>query len=145
MKRALLLVDHGSQRGEANAVLVQVAEIIRRQSDFPVVHYAHMEIAEPTIAQGFDACVAEGAREVIVHPYFLAPGSHYAEDIPRLVAEAAARHPGVRWTISEPLGIHSKLCEVVLERVEAALDRGGPPGAPAAEVDISLRGTPSPR
>lgn len=123
MKRALLLVDHGSTREGANAVLVHVAEIIRARSDFDMVHYAHMEIAEPTISQGFDACVAGGAREVIVHPYFLAPGSHYNEDIPRLVAEAAARHPEVRWTITEPLGVHSKLCEVVLERVEAAISR----------------------
>lgn len=123
MKRALLLVDHGSTRKGANAVLVHVAEIIRARSDFDMVHYAHMEIAEPTISQGFDACVAGGAREVIVHPYFLAPGSHYNEDIPRLVAEAAARHPEVRWTITEPLGVHSKLCEVVLERVEAAISR----------------------
>lgn len=129
MKQALLLVDHGSRREEANAVLVQVADIIRRQSDFAVVQYAHMEIAEPTIAQGFDACVADGAREVIVHPYFLAPGSHYNEDIPRLVAEAAANHPGVRWTITEPLGIHHKLCEVVLERVEAAIERAAGPRA----------------
>lgn len=122
MKRGLLLVDHGSRREQANAVLVQVAEIIRRQSDFAVVHYAHMEIAEPTIAQGFDACVADGAREVLVHPYFLAPGDHYNDTVPRLVAEAAARHPDVRWTITAPLGIHAKLCEVVLERVEAAVD-----------------------
>lgn len=121
MKRALLLVDHGSRREEANAVLVHVAEMIRRQSDFAVVRYAHMEIAEPTIAQGFDSCVADGAEEIVVHPYFLAPGSHYNEDIPRLVAAAAARHPGVRWMITEPLGIHPKLCEVVLERVSAVL------------------------
>jgi sirohydrochlorin ferrochelatase len=123
MKRALLLVDHGSSRSEANAVLVRIAEIIRDRSDFDMVHYAHMEIAEPTIAQGFDACVAGGAQEIVVHPYFLAPGSHYSEDIPRLVAEAAAKHPAVRWTITEPLGIHPKLCEVVMERVEAALGR----------------------
>jgi len=123
VKRALLLIDHGSRRDEANAVLVQVAEILRGRSGFAVVHYAHMEIAEPTIAQGFDVCVAAGAHEVIVHPYLLAPGSHYNEDIPRLVAEAAKKHPGVRWTITEPLGIHSKLCEVVLERVEAAVGR----------------------
>lgn len=123
MKRALLLIDHGSRRDEANAVLVQVAEILRGRSGFAVVHYAHMEIAEPTITQGFDVCVAAGAHEVIVHPYLLAPGSHYNEDIPRLVAEAAKKHPGVRWTITEPLGIHPKLCEVVLERVEAAVGR----------------------
>ena len=123
MRRALLLVDHGSTRDEANAVLVRVAEIIRGRSDFEMVHYAHMEIAEPTISQGFDACVAGGAREIVVHPYFLAPGAHYNDDIPRLVAEAAAQHPEVRWTITEPLGVHPKLCEVVLERVEAALGR----------------------
>ncbi len=81
-----------------------------------------MEIAEPTIAQGFDSCVAEGVEEIIIHPYFLAPGSHYNEDIPRLVAEAAAKHPGISWTITEPLGIHQKLCEVVLERVGAVFN-----------------------
>ncbi|MFQ5801344.1 MAG: CbiX/SirB N-terminal domain-containing protein [Candidatus Methylomirabilales bacterium] len=129
MKRAVLLVDHGSRRQEANAVLIEVAEMIRHLSGFQVVHYAHMEIAEPTITQGFDACVADGAREVIVHPYFLAPGSHYNEDIPRLVAEAAARHPEVRWTITEPLGIHPKLCEVVLERVDTAVNRSASEGA----------------
>jgi sirohydrochlorin ferrochelatase len=129
MQRALLLVDHGSRREEANAVLVRVAEMIRRLSGFPVVHYAHMEIAEPTISQGFDACVADGARQIIVHPYFLAPGAHYNEDIPRLVGEAAAKHPQVYWTITEPLGIHPKLCEVVLERIEAAVDRTAVEGA----------------
>lgn len=129
MQRALLLVDHGSRREEANAVLVRVAEMIRRLSGFPVVHYAHMEIAEPTISQGFDACVADGARQIIVHPYFLAPGAHYNEDIPRLVTEAAAKHPQVHWTITEPLGIHPKLCEVVLERIEAAVDRTAVEGA----------------
>ena len=129
MQRALLLVDHGSRREEANAVLVQVAEMIRRLSGFPVVHYAHMEIAEPTISQGFDACVADGARQIIVHPYFLAPGAHYNEDIPRLVGEAAAKHPEVHWTITKPLGIHPKLCEVVLERIEAAVERTAVEGA----------------
>lgn len=128
MKRALLLVDHGSRREEANAVLVQVAEIIRRHPEFPVVHYAHMEIAEPTITQGFDACVADGAQEVIVHPYFLAPGDHFNDTVPGLVAEAAAKHPGVRWTITEPLGLHHKLCEVVLERVSAAIDHAAVQG-----------------
>lgn len=126
MKRALLLVDHGSRREQANDVLAEVAEIVRRRSDFTVVRYAHMEIAEPTIAQGFDACVADGAREVVIHPYFLAPGDHYNETVPRLVADAAAKHPEVRWTITEPLGIHPKLCEVVLERVEAAIERAAP-------------------
>ena len=91
--------------------------MLKAMSDFDIVYYAHLELAEPTILQGFDACVAEGAAEVIVHPYFLSPGRHSTLDIPRMVAEAAARHPGVRYRITEPLGLHPKIGELILERV----------------------------
>jgi len=120
MKMALLLVDHGSVRAEANALLAEVARLVQEFSALKIVEYAHMELAEPTIAQGFDACVAAGAETVIVHPYFLAPGRHSTQDIPRLVAGAAARHPGVRYSVSEPLGLHPKIAEVVLERAARA-------------------------
>ena len=120
-KKALLIVDHGSKRNEANDMLPGVVEMLREKSDFKVVFHAHMELAEPTIQQGFDACVSAGAEEVIVHPYFLSPGRHSTLDIPRMVAEAAARHPGVSFCVTEPLGLHSKMREVILERVTESL------------------------
>ena len=52
----------------------------------------------------------------MVHPYFLAPGRHSTQDIPRLVTEAASSHPGVAYTVTEPLGLHDKIIEVILER-----------------------------
>jgi len=120
MKVALLLVDHGSVRAEANALLAEVARLVQEFSGLKIIEHAHMELAEPTIAQGFDACVAAGANMVIVHPYFLAPGRHSTQDIPRLVAGAASCHPGVRYSVSEPLGLHPKIAEVVLERAARA-------------------------
>ncbi|MEW5976697.1 MAG: CbiX/SirB N-terminal domain-containing protein [Acidobacteriota bacterium] len=92
--------------------------MVRIMGRLEIVHYAHMELAEPTIEAGFDQCVADGAEVVIVHPYFLGPGRHSTSDIPRLVAEAAQRHPGVSYCITEPLGLHPKLGEVILERVQ---------------------------
>ena len=89
-RQALLLIDHGSTREDANDLLPKVARMVKEMSDFEIVCYAHMELAEPTIQQGFDACVAAGADEVIVHPYFLGPGRHSVSDIPRMVAEAAS-------------------------------------------------------
>lgn len=118
--QALLIVDHGSRRDEANQVLVAVEEILRKEGSFPIIHHAHMELAEPTVAQAFARCVADGAEEVVVHPYFLGPGNHSREDIPALVEAAAREHPGVRWRVTEPLGVHPKLCEVVLERARPA-------------------------
>lgn len=119
-KQALLLIDHGSVRSEANDLLAQVAHMLKEMSEFDIVCHAHMELAEPTIQQGFDACVAQGAGEVIVHPYFLAPGRHSTSDIPRMVAVAATRHPQVRYRITEPLGLHAKIGELILERVREA-------------------------
>ena len=123
MNSALLIIDHGSRRQEANDLLPQVARMIRGLSHFKIVHVAHMELAEPTIQQGFDACVADGADEVIVHPYFLGPGRHSRSDIPRMVTEAAARHRKVHFRITEPLGIHRKIGELILERVSEAMAR----------------------
>ncbi len=117
-KRALILVDHGSVVKEANEMLQEIANMAKNniKCDFDLVHYAHMELAEPTISQAFDACVSEGAEEIVVHPYFLAPGRHSTIDIPRMVEEAAMRHPGVFFRVTEPLGIHMNIIDVILER-----------------------------
>ncbi|MGH9428187.1 MAG: CbiX/SirB N-terminal domain-containing protein [Terriglobia bacterium] len=120
-KPALLLIDHGSIRDDANHLLPKVTRMVKEMSDFEIVCYAHMELAEPTIQQGFDACIAAGAAEVIVHPYFLGPGRHTVSDIPRLVAQAAARHAGVTYRITEPLGLDPKIGHLIMERVRQAL------------------------
>ena len=120
MKRAILLVDHGSSRREANELLERLAEQVAERVPDAIVSYAHMDLAEPTIAQGIEACTAAGAEELVVHPYFLGPGNHSSSDIPRLVRAAASRHPGLRVRITEPLGLHPKLVDVILDRVDEA-------------------------
>jgi sirohydrochlorin ferrochelatase len=122
--RAFLLIDHGSRRPEANALLVEVAGRVRaRLGNGAVVETAHMEIAEPTVAQGFARCVKQGATEVVAHPFMLAPGRHVQEDLPRLIAEAAAPYEGVRFVLAEPLGNHDGIIDAVVERCAAALDK----------------------
>jgi sirohydrochlorin ferrochelatase len=117
-KKALIIVDHGSKLKEANEMLIDIAERIKKKnnSEFEIITYSHMELAEPTISQAFDDCVSKGADHIVVHPYFLAPGRHSTQDIPRMVKEAAAKHPGVSYKVTEPLGIHDKIIEAILER-----------------------------
>lgn len=117
---AIVLVDHGSRRAEANASLEEVAELVRAAAPGRLVRCAHMELAPPALADAVADCAREGAREIVVVPYFLAPGSHSTRDIPRLAREAAARHPGVSVRVAEPLGVHPALAEVVLERARRA-------------------------
>ena len=121
MKRALIIVDHGSVVDQANDMLVQVTQMLREDNEcnFEIVRYSHMELAEPTISQTFDACVADGADEIIVHPYFLFPGKHSTQDIPNMVKEAAKKHPQVSYRVTDPLGLDDKILKVVLERAKS--------------------------
>ncbi|MDA2918079.1 cobalamin biosynthesis protein CbiX [Desulfobacterota bacterium AH_259_B03_O07] len=117
-KRALILVDHGSVVKEANEMLIEVTKMLKNniKCNFDIICYSHMELADPTISEAFEACVAQGADEIIVHPYFLSPGRHSKQDIPNMVKEVARNHPEVSFRVTEPLGLHDKMIEVVLER-----------------------------
>ena len=115
--KGILIVDHGSQKAEANDMLRCMANLIQTMAGTDVVvRYAHMELADPTIAEGFAACVNAGATEVTVFPYMLSPGRHSTSDIPRMVTHAARGFPLVTFNVTPAFGVHEKLAEVVLDR-----------------------------
>jgi sirohydrochlorin ferrochelatase len=118
--KALLLIAHGSRKPEANADLEYVADAMRVRGRYPVVRVAYLELAEPTIAAGGAACVAAGAAEVILLPYFLSAGVHVRDDLEAARADLAAAHPRVRFRLAEPLGRHPRLLDVVEERARDA-------------------------
>lgn len=120
-REAIVLVDHGSKRAEANAMLDQFAEMYRSTSERQLVKTAHMELAQPTIADAIAECVDAGADKVIVAPFFLSRGRHITEDIPALVEAAAAQHPGVQCVIADPLGTDELLAQLMEKRVQAAV------------------------
>lgn len=120
-ERALLLVDHGSRRVEANQVLEELAAAVRARRPGERVATAHLELAAPGVSEAIDALIAGGAREIVVQPCFVAPGRHGSADIARLVHEACLRHPGVQLRAGAPLGAHPGLVDALLERADAAL------------------------
>ncbi len=118
---AVVVVDHGSRRAASNEMLLDVVELFRQNSPWAIVEAAHMELASPSIADAFARCVEQGAKTVVVSPWFLSPGRHWAQDIPRLTAEAASSHVGVEFLVSAPLGLHSLMTQVLQERIQHCL------------------------
>lgn len=121
--RAVILVDHGSREREANRQLAAIAAALRRRLPGRRIATAHLSLARPALPEAIDACAAAGAREIVVMPYFLAPGRHSTGDVPRIARAARARHPGVRIRVAKPLGVHAGLVAAVMERVRAARSR----------------------
>ena len=121
---AIVLIDHGSREAAANAVVEAVAAALRERLPGRVVEVAHLELAPPDLGEAVARCAARGATEVVVLPFFLAPGRHSARDIPRLAAQAAERHPGTEVRVAPPLGAHPALVDAVLDRLSGS---GDPP------------------
>ncbi len=117
----IIIVDHGSRLEASNESLLEVVQHFLTASPYAIVEPAHMEIAEPTIGMAFDRCVQQGARFVVIHPYFLAPGKHWQIDIPRLAAEASQAHPGMGYLVTAPLGPHPTMCEIMQQRIDDAM------------------------
>jgi len=129
--RAILIIDHGSQRDEANHMLSCVANLLQQMvGDGVIVRHAHMELSEPSIPQGFADCVKAGATEVVAFPYMLSPGKHVTRDVPRLVAEAASTFPQVSFRVTDAFGVHEKLAELI------ALRAGVDVVAPLTAADV---------
>lgn len=97
-------------------MLFDIVRIVARANPEIDVRAAHMELAEPSIAQAAEEAIQDGAEQVVVHPYMLAPGRHATRDIPRLVEEVSERFPEVSFRVTPPLGIHNCLANIILER-----------------------------
>ena len=119
---AIVLLDHGSRRTEANAQLDELAKRVAARRTEAILRTAHLEIAEPALSHAIADCVDSGATRIVVHPFFLSPGRHTTQDVPAQIAVARARHPDVEIVQSEPLALSDRLVDVVLERIDETID-----------------------
>jgi sirohydrochlorin ferrochelatase len=126
MQTGIIIVDHGSRRDESNAMLERVAELFagRFRQRYEIVEPAHMEIAEPSIATAYARCVKRGAQRVVVCPFFLGPGKHWTEDIPRLTSEAATKFPTTSYHVAPTLGIDDLILDLLDKRAQGCVQNG---------------------
>lgn len=119
MGLGIIIVDHGSSRGQSNELLEAIALQFagRYRSQYPIVEPAHMEMAEPSIATAYGKCVQRGATRIVVCPFFLGPGKHFSVDIPRLVQEAAAMHPNTTAQLANVLAPDDLLLQLIDKRI----------------------------
>lgn len=117
--KSLIVVAHGSRREESNDEVRRLTEALRvkARADFPLVRCAFLELAEPSIPEGIDASVREGATRITVLPYFLSAGRHVAADIPEQVSAKQREYPHVSIRIAPYLGAAGGITDLLLSQV----------------------------
>ena len=125
-----VVFGHGSSVESANDAVRAMAAELARRGPHPV-ETAFLESGRPDLRGAVEALAGRGVRHVIVIPYFLTLGVHLQRDLPRLVQELRALHPGLEVQVTPPLDGHPALIDAVLGRAAEAAE--GKPGASEAD------------
>jgi len=130
---AVLLIAHGSRHAPANDDLHQLAARFSERGDYPIVESCFLELAEPDIQTGGRRCVGQGARRVLMIPYFLSAGVHLLRDLTAARDALRAAYPGVEFRLGPALGPHPLLEELVAARITQLDDDNSAPAFASSE------------
>jgi sirohydrochlorin ferrochelatase len=139
----LLLVGHGTRDPVGTAEFLAVAGRVAELAAGPPVAHALLEFAEPSIAAGFRALAAQGARRIVVVPVLLLAAGHAKRDIPAAVAAVAAEFPEVAVEQAPHLGCHEAILALSRRRFDEAVARAADEAADTVLVMIG-RGSHDP-
>lgn len=117
MKQAVLYVCHGSRVKEACDEAIAFIEKTQMHIHADIQEICFLELAEPSIEEGFASCIKQGATHVAVVPLLLLTAVHAKEDIPLEVKKAAENYPEAAITYGMPIGVHQKMAESIVNRV----------------------------
>ena len=118
--KAVLLISHGSRFLETEQEIKVFVEQLKKESHVAIVEYAFLDIAHPSIPEGIDVCVEQGATEIIVLLNFLNAGKHVDEDIPYIIDEARDKYSDVTFTVTQPVGKHDQIVKLFLDMIESS-------------------------
>ena len=121
---AVVIFAHGSSIESANDSVRSIAAGVRQESGFDIVETAFLEQGRPDLAGAVASVVSQGARRVVVVPYFLTLGIHLQRDLPNIVQGLARIHKGVEIRVAPPLDGHPALGEILKERAREMLSAG---------------------
>ncbi len=124
--RALLLVAHGSRDDNSNRIVLELAADLaeKLRGRYDCVKPVFLEFAEPGPTKGIADCVSCGVDEIVVLPYFLAPGRHVTRDVPALVKAAREAHRNVTFTLLPYAGSAPKLVDAMASFANVPPSRG---------------------
>lgn len=123
----ILMLGHGSRRPRANAEFEAVVEAFAQRRPDLRVQRGYIELAEPLLAPALARAAAE-ADEVVLLPVFLFAAGHLKDDVPSALTQARRSAPGVQLRAAPPLGVHSAMVALALERLHSVLPPDLAPG-----------------
>jgi len=123
MKQGILLFAHGARDSRWALPFEDIATRIRERAPAAPVELCFLEFMTPGLVEGANRLAAAGCVHVDVVPLFLGTGGHVRRDIPELLAQIEAAHPGVHWELRPAIGEVDIVVEAMAQASLAWLHR----------------------
>ncbi len=115
VKTAVIVLFHGSRAERAGEVVQRIVTEVRQRSQFDPVMEAFLQHAKPGLRDSIQQCIQQDVRIIIIVPFFLQLGMHVTADIPTIVAEAKKNYPGLQIIVTDAVGSHPLMIDIVLD------------------------------
>lgn len=112
----VLVIGHGSKDPNAKMSIKYVVDELSRT--YRNVDYCFLEIEEPNIEQGIEACKKRDPEVLVVVFYFLHEGAHVKTDINTDLRPALENHKLKKVLITQHLGTDQKMIDLIIERAK---------------------------
>lgn len=122
IQRPVLLIGHGSRDADGRQRLLDFAAAYQALDTSRPVVPCFLELTEPTIQQGVDACIQQGYTDLSVLPILLFAARHNKFDVTHELDRARQRHPQLTFHYGRHFGITPEILELWRSRL-AKLDR----------------------
>src|SRR6185369_18069975 len=113
MRKAIILLGHGSRDPLWRRPIEAVAQRLRTGHPGLAVSCADMELEQPDAAAAAAQLVAAGVERVTVVPMFLGTGKHARDDLPRLLEALRQAHPVAHFELQRPVGEDPRVLDLL--------------------------------
>ncbi len=114
MKTAVIILGHGSRSG-GDSTIGRVAASVKTRGGFEIVEYAFLQYARPIPDEALNRCISQGAKRIVIVPFFMQQGAHVTKGIPSLVERAKRQNPAVDIVVTDFVGSHPLMADIVLD------------------------------
>ncbi|MBR8997019.1 sirohydrochlorin chelatase, partial [Staphylococcus aureus] len=112
-----IIVAHGMRRGRQNQALEAfISELVK--DDIHHYHIAFLESEHQDLETVMTTLIQSGVKQLKIVPLLLFSAMHYLKDIPNIVHEMKRRYPDIKVEVSEPLGTHPLMTEIIMQRID---------------------------
>lgn len=112
----VLVIGHGSKDPHAKMSIQYVTDELSHI--YRNVNYCFLEIEEPNIEQGIQACKEKNPEVLVVVFYFLHEGAHVKTDINADLRPALEKHKLNKVLITQHIGTDQKMIDLIIERAQ---------------------------